>query len=218
MKIAIDARFINPENRGLSTYTRNLVFGLEHIDKKNQYYILLRNKDCATLKFHNPRFKKIKAESHWYGIKEQFLIPFILHKIKPDLTHFPHFNVPMIYNRPFITTIHDLILFAYPTKRASTLSTLTYTVKNRAYRAVIKHAVSKSKSIIAVSQSTSRDIQKFFPRIDSRKVTTIYEGADEDIFFSSAYKNSSLGKIGEWANPLWQDRKSFSTNKYKKIS
>jgi len=199
MKIAIDARFINPENRGLSTYTRNLVFGLEKIDKNNKYLILLRDKDYATLSFTNPNFKKILAEAHWYGIKEQIIIPKILNALKPDLTHFPHFNVPIIYNRPFVTTIHDLILFAFPTKKATTLGSLTYAIKNRAYRATINHAVSKSKTIVAVSESTSRDILHFFTNVNKSRIVTIYEGAggDDDNEINK-YKNISEINRRKW--------------------
>lgn len=199
MRIAIDARFINPENRGLSTYTRNLVFGLENIDKKNQYYILLRSKDCASLKFHNPNFKKVPAEAHWYGIKEQVLIPKILHELKPDLTHFPHFNVPIAYNGPFITTIHDLILFAYPTKKATTLGPLMYAIKDRAYRFTISHALRKARSVIAVSESTAQDIRKYFPKINSEKIDTIYEGAGgEDDNEINKYKKIPEKKRYDW--------------------
>jgi len=199
MRIAIDARFINPENRGLSTYTRNLVFGLEKIDQKNLYYILLRQKDCASLEFSNPNFKKIPAEAQWYGIKEQILIPKILNRIKPDLVHFPHFNVPVLYNQPFIATIHDLILFAFPTKKATTLGPAKYAIKNWAYRATINHAVKKSKAIVAVSEGTRKDIIKFFPRVNKNKIYTIYEGA-------GASENSELkscSKIPEKNRREW---------------
>jgi glycosyltransferase involved in cell wall biosynthesis len=209
MRIAIDARFINPENRGLSTYTRNLIFGLEKIDRKNLYYILLRQKDCATLGqtrgqaqtlFRNPNFKIIPAEAHWYGIKEQFLIPKILYKLKPDLTHFPHFNVPLIYNRPYITTIHDLILFAYPTKKATTLGPLQYAIKNWAYRLTINHALKKSRAIIAVSQGTAQDILRFFTNMDKDRIITIYEGAGEEKQESEIkkYKSIPSKKRQEW--------------------
>jgi len=199
MEVAIDARFINPENRGLSTYTRNLVFELEKLDRKNLYYILLRDKDYATLDFKNPNFKKVRAEAYWYGIKEQLLIPRLLNKIKPDLTHFPHFNVPIIYNRTFITTIHDLILFAYPTKKATTLGPMAYAIKNRAYRATIKHALNKSKAVVAVSQSTAKDVLKFFPKVGKEKISTIYEGAGgEDDNEIKNYKNISEKNRQKW--------------------
>jgi len=199
MRIAIDARFINPENRGLSTYTRNLVFGLAEVDRKNLYYILLRRKDCATLKFGNSNFKKIPAEAHWYGVKEQILIPKILRSLKPDFTHFPHFNVPIIYNRPFITTIHDLILFAFPTKKATTLGPVKYAVKNWAYRATINHAVNKARAIVAVSEGTRKDIRRFFPQAGQNKVHTIYEGAggSENLELKSCSKISGKNRR-EW--------------------
>jgi len=203
MRIAIDARFLNPENRGLSTYTRNLVFGLEKIDKKNKYYILLRRRDCATLQFKNPNFKKVPAEAHWYGTKEQIIIPGILNKIRPDLVHFPHFNVPVLYNRPFITTIHDLILFAFPTKKATTLGPIKYALKNWAYKATINHAVKKSKAIIAVSEGTRKDIIKFFPRVEENNIHTIYEGA-------GASKNTDLkscSKLSEKNRREWLQKR-----------
>ena len=203
MKIAIDARFINPENRGLSTYTRNLVSGLAEIDHKNQYYILLRQKDYTSMRFRNANFHKVKAETHWYGIKEQILIPKILYSIKPDLTHFPHFNLPIIYNRPFITTIHDLILFAFPTKRATRLGRASYFIKEKAYRHTINHAVKKAKAIISVSQSTCADIQKYFPKIPANKIHTIYEGAGGE----------NDNKIKQFENVSSQVRKNWLKRK-----
>ncbi len=177
MHIVIDARFINPRNRGLSYYTKNLIDNLVKIDQQNQYSILLRQEDYATLNFPTPNFQKILAEAHWYGWKEQILIPYLLHKLKPDLVHFPHFNVPILYRGSFVVTIHDLILFSFPTKKATTLGPIFYQIKNWAYRFTIKRALKKSRFIISVSRSTAQAIQKFFPTIEKEKIQIIYEGA-----------------------------------------
>lgn len=179
MKIAIDARFYNPENRGLSCYTRHLVHGLEKIDSKNEYFILLRDKDYATLQFRNPNFTKIRAEAHWYTVKEQFALPYLLKKIKPDLTHFPHFNIPLAFKGKFVTTIHDLILLKYPTKRATTLNRFAYFLKDKGYQITIRQAVRKSARIIAVSSGTAKDIKESFPEMDRRKIVVIGEGCGE---------------------------------------
>lgn len=179
MKIAIDARFYNPENRGLSCYTRHLVHGLEKIDQENEYFILLRDKDYATLDFKSPNFSKIRAEAHWYTVKEQFALPHLLKKIKPDLTHFPHFNVPLTFKGKFITTIHDLILLKYPTKRASTLNRFSYFLKEKGYLLTINHAVKKSAKVIAVSEGTAKDILESFPGLTKNKIALIGEGAGE---------------------------------------
>ena len=179
MKIAIDARFYNPENRGLSCYTRHLIHGLETIDRKNEYFVLLRDKDYATLQFKNPNFTKIRAEAHWYTVKEQFALPYLLKKIKPDLTHFPHFNIPLAFKGKFVTTIHDLILLKYPTKKATTLNRLSYFLKEKGYQMTIRNAVRKAARIIAVSSGTAKDIFESFPELNRKKIVVIGEGCGE---------------------------------------
>jgi glycosyltransferase involved in cell wall biosynthesis len=104
-------------------------------------------------------------------------MPKILQKCGLDLVHFPHFNVPVPYKGKFIVTIHDLILFRYPTRRASTLSAPTYFLKKKAYHRVINYAIKNSEKIIAVSQHTKQDILKYF-KIDPQKIIVTYEGVD----------------------------------------
>jgi len=199
MRIAIDARFINPENRGLSCYTKNLIESLAKIDQKNEYYILLLEKDFKKTIFKNKNFHKIKAEIPWYSLKEQWAIPRILKKIKPDLTHFPHFNVPIFWKEPFVTTIHDLILFAFPTKKATTRSRIGYFIKEKGYFFVINHAIFGSKKIISVSKNTAKDIRHYFPKISSKKIEVVYEGLGETDT-STIKKFSAFPKKerGEW--------------------
>lgn len=204
MRIAIDARFINPRNRGLACYTKNLIENLSKIDQKNDYFILLRQEDYKKIKFRNKNFHKIKAEVNWYGLKEQFMIPLILKKINPDLTHFPHFNVPIFWNGPFVSTIHDLILFTFPTKKATTRNKLTYFLKEKGYFLVIKKALFGSKKIISVSKSTKKDILRFFPKISEKKIKIIYEGLGE-----------TNEKILKEVNLLsGEERKNYLKNKF----
>jgi len=204
MRIAIDARFANPKNRGLSCYARNLLRELEKQDKANEYFILLRKYDMPNIMFSNRNFHKVEAEVHWYGFKEQFVLPKILKKINPDLTHFLHFNVPFFYNRPFIVTIHDLTLLSYPTRRATTLNRFWYMIKESGYKLVINHALKKSKYIISVSRNTSIDIKRHFPKINKEKIKIIYEGLGDsreetiEIFSqsNSEERQERLKKIG----------------------
>jgi glycosyltransferase involved in cell wall biosynthesis len=92
-----------------------------------------------------------------------------------------------------------LILFAFPTKKATTLGSVAYTIKNRAYRTTINHAIYKSKGIIAVSENTSKDILRFFTSVDKNKISTIYEGAGgEDDNEINKYKNISVNNRREW--------------------
>lgn len=117
------------------------------------------------------------ADIPWYTLREQIQIPKIFEKCGLDLAHFPHFNVPLSYKGKFIVTIHDLILFRYPTKKASTLSPFVYFLKKQVYYKVIRHAIEKSEKIIAVSEHTKKDILRHFAVLP-QKIAITYEAVD----------------------------------------
>src|SRR3989344_4463888 len=108
MKIAIDARFYGPEGTGIGRYLENLLRELEKIDSINQYTVLLRKNNFDLFNPKGANFKKILTDARWYSVKEQILVPAVLSKIKPDLVHFPHVNIPLLWGGKFVVTIHDL--------------------------------------------------------------------------------------------------------------
>ncbi|MEX0598403.1 MAG: glycosyltransferase family 1 protein [Candidatus Paceibacterota bacterium] len=181
MKIGIDARFFGTSGKGLGRYTQKLVEELEQVDHNNQYYIFLNKHNFEEYNPKNPNFHKVLADIPWYSWQEQIIFPKILNKYKLDLVHFLHFNVPILYSKPYFVTIHDLILLEYPTRRASKLNTIMYTIKNIAYRLVIMKAIKTSKKIIAISKYTKQSIQKHFHTKDN-KIAMIYEGVDLERF------------------------------------
>jgi len=110
MKIGIDARMYGPKQGGLGRYVEQLVLELEKIDNQNEFVIFLRADNWNEYTPSKPNFKKVLANISWYGWQEQFKLTPIIKKEKVDLMHFPHWNIPLFYNDPFIVTIHDLIL------------------------------------------------------------------------------------------------------------
>ena len=177
MRIGIDARFFGSIGKGLGRYTQKLIENLEKIDDQNRYFIFLRKENWDEYQPKNKNFTKVIADIPWYGFWEQIRFPGLLKKFKFDLIHFPHFNVPIFYKGKFVVTIHDLILFHFPTKRASALSPLVYSLKKLAHRFVIKNAIKKSQKIIAVSRHTKKDIEKQFS-VPGGKITVTYEAID----------------------------------------
>src|SRR3989344_7758063 len=105
MKIVIDARMY--QESGVGRYIRNLIENLKKIDKQNEYILF-------------------SQDIKWYSIKEQIKLPGLLKSLKPDLVHFPHFNVPIFYKGKFVVTIHDLIHQHYSMQRATTHGPLIY--------------------------------------------------------------------------------------------
>jgi len=173
MKIGIDARMLGPEQGGLGRYIEQLIIHLEKIDTENSYTIFLRKKNWNDYNPKNLKFKKTLADVGWYGLAEQILFPHIIKKENVDLMHFPHWNVPILYNKNFVVTIHDLLLLHFPTRHASTLGPLFYWLKNKMFRFTLNHAVKKAKKIITISEFTKQDIIQTL-KIDPKKITTTY--------------------------------------------
>lgn len=178
MRIGIDARFYGTLGKGLGRYTEKLIEHLERIDQDNEYVIFLRRENFFEYQPKSPRFKKKIAQYTWYGFAEQTMFVFLLYQSRLDLVHFPHFNVPLLYWKKFIVTIHDLILVHYPTLRNTTRFSLAYRLKFLVYRAVITSAIRRAEHIITVSHFTRDDIVSHYPK-SRGKISVTYEAADD---------------------------------------
>jgi len=165
---------------------------IQKIDKKNSYviFILQENKD-EIKKLIGKNWEIVEANFRWHSVEEQSTFPKVLKKQKLDLVHFPYFSVPVSYKKPFIVTIHDLIINHFPTGEASTLNPIVYKFKLKAYELVIGSAAKKSKSIITVSNTTKKEIVEHF-KVSAKKIFVTYEGVDDQIYGS--VKNNTKEK------------------------
>ncbi len=178
MRIGIDARFYGAIGKGLGRYTEKLILGLEDFDQTNEYFVFLRHENFDAYEPQAKNFHKVLADFPWYGWREQILFPRLLSSFQLHLMHFPHFNVPLLYRRPFIVTLHDLILFHFPTIKASELPPFLYWIKYWMYRGVIASALARARALITVSEFTRRDIEKHYPNTRG-KILVTHEAADD---------------------------------------
>ncbi len=183
MRIGIDARFYGSIGKGLGRYTERLIEELEAVDDTNEYVIFLRRENFHEYQPSSKRFCKVLADYAWYGFAEQFLFPGKLLYYRLDLVHFPHFNVPILYPKRFVVTIHDLILLRYPTIRNTTRFVWWYWLKFWSYRFVIWIACWRSRFVIVVSRFTESDVLREFPFLVG-KVRVTLEGANRTCFVS----------------------------------
>lgn len=175
MRIGIDARFYGPYGKGIGRYTQKLITHLEKIDYKNEYFIFLRKENFNLYKPNNPNFHRVLAEYPWYSLKEQIVFPFKLYSYKLDFVHFLHFNVPLLYKKPFIVTIHDLI-HRKLSKTASTLNFFLFYIKKVLYFIVMNSSIKRAKKIITVSLFSKNMILKHY-NISPKKIIITYEAS-----------------------------------------
>ncbi|MBI2989880.1 MAG: glycosyltransferase family 4 protein [Candidatus Magasanikbacteria bacterium] len=157
MKIGIDARMWG-SGFGIGRYIQQLVLHLEKIEREHEYVLFFKKDNWREYEPKNPCFKKVLADIHWYGWEEQTKLTKIFQQERVDLMHFPHWNVPLSYRKPFVLTIHDLLLLHYPDESASTLNPLYYKFKHLAYKSVLRHAAGSARHIFATSEYTKHDI------------------------------------------------------------
>lgn len=190
MRIGIDCRMWNES--GIGRYIRNLVYELAELDHENEYVLFLRKKDVLQAKVD---FQKVVADIAWYGIDEQRKFPKIIYDQKIDLMHFPHFNVPVMYQGKYIVTIHDLIHHKFSMRRASTLGPVIHKIKQLGYRIIFRRAIYGAEKIITVSDYVKNDLIKTYA-LDESKIVVTPEGVDPEIIkLSKTLTKSESQKI-----------------------
>lgn len=188
MRIGIDARLW--DQTGVGRYIRNLCINLQKIDKKNRYTLFVRNNDLKSVKekINSSNFTIVTSDIRWHSFKEQLQFSQTLLDENLDLMHFPYFSLPLLYKKPYVVTIHDLIINHYPTGKASTLFPLFYYLKLYFYKFVIYMGAKRAKKIIAPSLATKSEILDHL-RVGDQKVSVTYEACDENIYKENNIKS-----------------------------
>ncbi len=190
MKIGIDARLYGTKYRGLGRYIKKLVDGVTRLNDNNQYVIFLTRENYDEFKTDNKRIKKVLMNARWYSLKEQIIVSWIIKREKVDLMHFPHFNVPLNYNKKYIVTIHDLIIDHFPTSRATNLPKWQYNLKLKGYQKIIRHAIAKADKIIVPTKFGKIDLISMY-QVPENKIKVIYEG----YFLDTTHEESDIKRF-----------------------
>lgn len=216
LKIGIDARMFGG-GFGIGRYVQKLIEHLERVDDVNEYVIFLRQENWNAYRPKCSNFRKVLADIPWYSWKEQVFLPRILSAHHLDLVHFPHFNVPVLYRRPFVVTIHDVTMLHQSGSARSAVTTRhawVHWFKHACFRLIINHATRTCARIITVSRATKKDIETSL-KVRGEKVSVVYEGCTEFpestqslpayvikpyvLYVGSAYPHKNLSSLlGVW--------------------
>lgn len=179
MRIGIDARTIlNPgkgEQAGVGHYTYYLIKHLLKNDKKNTYVLFFDSRVN-----HSKEFSQRNVEIKYFPFyRYRVLLPItyshllvsaIVSREKLDVFHSPASTMPLIYQKSSVVTIHDLAIYKNKNWFPGGQQFST--------RIVVPHTLKKVDKIIAVSESTKKDIARLF-KIPKEKVEVIYNGIDD---------------------------------------
>jgi glycosyltransferase involved in cell wall biosynthesis len=173
MRIGIDARMYGAESTsGIGVYIQQLIKHLQALTGEHDVFVFTRDVALVSRDIHNPHWHVVAADFQWYSVAEQTRFLKLLYWYRLDLLHVPHFNVPLLYRRPFVVTIHDVTpqQFPGPLVKRSLLRRL-------AYQLVFRHAVRSCKKLITISRHTRQQIEQYV-QVRAHNTVTIYPGID----------------------------------------
>ncbi len=172
MRIGIDARLAGTANAGIGRYIEELLRALLATDAKHEWVIFLEKKSQLPWLIASSKVKLVIAPIRHYTLREQLAMPGIFAAQHLDVLHVPHFNVPMLYRKKFVVTIHDLLWHEMRDPRATTLSPSMYMVKYHAYRIVAEHAIKNAVDVIVPSQHVKKIVEEF----PHRHISVVLDG------------------------------------------
>ncbi len=166
MRIGIDARLVHYQRAGIGQYTVRLTQALAKLDGDDEFVTLQSRKDHAPLVASD----RVRRHAMWtppHHRLEQWALPLELQRLKLDLLHCPDFIPPFRRACPAVITVHDLAFLRFPG---------LLTPDSERYYGQIGRAVASADAIIAVSESTRRDLAALVGA-DEKKITVVHEAA-----------------------------------------
>ena len=186
MIIGIDARLI--DETGVGRYIRNLIEELGTSRDGHTYIVYLKKQSFDAFVLPNEKWEKRCTDIHWHTCMEQIMMPMYYRKDHLDILHVPYFNAPIFYTKPFMLTIHDLTVFHITTGKATKLPYPLYLLKKLGYVILLRIGLSRAKAIIAVSETTKKELVEHF-HVVPEKITVTYEGVDKRLQMKDGKSN-----------------------------
>ncbi len=164
--VVIDARRIH--DFGIGTYIRNLIHGLSRLEHKNRYTLIIPSNDIAEIRGLGSNFTTgIYAHSDT-EVMHNIAFPNFLRTLRGDLYHIPLNSVAWWMPQPYVLTIHDMSTLLFPSHRS---------FRNRMHEQRYRRGALRAARVIAVSNSTRRDVETVL-HVPAERIRTIYSAPD----------------------------------------
>lgn len=163
MRIGIDARLLHYRKAGISQYILRLLEGLSQLEIQEDIVVLRSRKDKPTDLPQHFRSSPIWTPPH--NRFEQITLWIELSRHSLDLLHSPDFIPPLRRHFKSVITVHDLAFLLYPH---------LLTRESAHYYGQIDQGARSADAVIAVSESTKRDVIRLLG-VREERVRVIHE-------------------------------------------
>lgn len=157
----------------------NIIYSLQKVGGISKYWTELIKRQKKNIIFYELENQNIFRNSLNISTLKETKIPLLflryfpfLKKIKSgSIFHSSYYRTTFQKDIINITTVHDFTYNYF----AKGITRIVHTLQKNL-------AIKNSDGIICVSNNTKKDLLKFFPSIDKKKIKTIYNGVDDSFF------------------------------------
>ena len=179
LRVGVNALYLIPGGvGGTEIYLRSLIQAMAAVDSTNEYYVFTNAETGRDLVPAQQNFnhvpQKVRATMRPARLSwEQSFLPWRARNLKLDVLFNPGFTAPLFGSCPNVTVFHDLQHKRHP--EYFRWFDLPF------WRFFLYWSARSSSRVIAVSEATRLDLQRFYP-IAGEKIRVIPHGV-EDAFF-----------------------------------
>lgn len=179
-RVGFDARLAGSQHAGIGRYSEQLLKYLLELPQSRRWQWLVYVRQAKQLawlnKYSNVEVRVVNI-AH-YSWQEQLQWWWVLRQDQLDLLHVPHFNVPILYRRPLVVTIHDLLWHQHRDPLATTLQPWVHRFKHLAYRIVSNQAMRQARKIFVPTVVVKKQVEAIISQ--SSKILVTSEGISAD--------------------------------------
>jgi glycosyltransferase involved in cell wall biosynthesis len=166
LRIGFDGRYINDRYHGIGRVAYSLLDAMLDLDRDDRFVLFVHpgypnsRFDLDRLAAHR-RVEVVPLRLPLLVPIEQAAWPLLVRRHRLDLVHSPYVVGPLAVSVPVVVTVHDLILERHPEYTPQRLLRL-------AYRAMARLSLRRASAIVAVSQATRADVERWYPATRGR--------------------------------------------------
>jgi glycosyltransferase involved in cell wall biosynthesis len=164
--VVIDARRIL--DFGIGTYIRNLIRGLSRLEHKNRYTLIIPPNAITEVQGLGSDFTTAIYPHLDTEVMHNIAFPNFIRPLRGDLFHIPLNSVAWWMPQPYVLTIHDMSTLLFPSHRS---------FRNRMHEQRYRRGALRAARVIAVSNSTRRDVETVL-HVPPQRICTIYSAPD----------------------------------------
>ena len=170
LRVAIDARFLGGERKGIGRYLHTLMAGMAVLENAPAFVLISDRQINAP--YAPLETETIIAPARSIYTWEQLALPRILRRTGADVFHAPGNALPLNPPRTTVLTLHDTMMFVREFHTAGA---------NRYYayqRWVLRRAARRCGRVVTVSRTSAEDAARVLGAAVAAKLTIIEEAVD----------------------------------------